>query len=59
MLWMVENTNAYVAERLEEGKRSKGRKREEVSTEELSLRLGIVMYMGVCSAPAVKRLLES
>ena len=54
---MAANTNAYAAKQLEESRQSGesgGRKWEEVTPEELSLWLGIVLYMGVCSAPAVK-----
>ena len=51
------NTTAYAAKQLEESRQSGengGRKWEEVTPEELSLWLGIVLYMGVCSASAVK-----
>lgn len=54
---MAANTNAYAAKQLEESRQSGesgGRKWEEVAPEELGLWLGIVLYMGVCSAPAVK-----
>ena len=54
---MAANTNAYAAKQLEESRKSGesgGRKWEEVTPEELSLWLGIVLYIGVCSAPAVK-----
>ena len=51
---VAENTNAYAAKELKESRQSGGREWEEVAAEELSLWLGIVLYMGVCSAPAVK-----
>ena len=54
---MAANTNAYVAKQLEESRQreeSGGREWEEVAPEELGLWLGIVLYMGVCSALAVK-----
>ena len=54
---MAANTNAYVAKQLEESRpsgESGGRKWEEVAPEVLGLWLGIVLYMGVCSAPVVK-----
>ena len=54
---MAANTNAYAAKQLEESRQSGesgGREWEEVAPEELGLWLGIVLYMGVCSAPAVK-----
>ena len=54
---MAANTNAYAAKQLEESRQSGesgGRKWEEVASEELGLWFGIVLYMGVCSAPAIK-----
>ena len=54
---MAANTNAYAAKQLEESRQSGesgGGRWEEVVPEELGLWLGIVLYMGVCSAPAVK-----
>ena len=54
---MSANTNDYAARQLEGSRQSGesgGRKWEEVTPEELGLWLGIVLYMGVCSAPAVK-----
>ena len=54
---MVANTNAYAAKQLEESRHSGEngcRKWEEVTPEELSLWLGIVLYMGFCSASVVK-----
>ena len=51
---MAENTNAYAVKQLEESRQSGDRKWEEVTPKELSLWLGVVLYMGVCSAPAVK-----
>ena len=51
---MACNTNTYAAlktsERLQEG----GRKWKEVSTPELGIWLGIVVYMGVHNSPAVR-----
>ena len=51
---ITENTNAYAVKQLEESKQSEGRKWGEMAPGELSLWLGIVMYMGACPAPRVK-----
>lgn len=56
---MVENTNAYAAKELEESKQSGSGKWEEVTPEELSLWLGIVMYMGSLFCSGSEGYLES
>ena len=54
---MAANTKSYAAKQLEESRqsgKSGGKKWEGVTPEELGLWLGIVLYMGVCFALAVK-----
>jgi len=51
---MVAKTNAYAAAKAREWQLEGGRKWKEVSASELGVWLGIVLYMGVYSSPAVK-----
>ena len=51
---MTRNSNAYAALKTSEHPQEGGRKWKEFSTPELSIWLGIVVYMGVHNSPAVQ-----
>jgi len=51
---MAAHSNAYAAAKATERQMESGRKWKEVSASELGLWLGIVLYMGVHSSPAVR-----
>jgi len=51
---MAANTNTYAAAKAREQQLEGGRKWKEVFASELGVWLGIVLYMGVHSCPAVK-----
>jgi len=52
---MVANTSAYAATEAREWQLESGRQWKEVSASELGVWLGIVLYMGVYSSPALRR----